>query len=82
MNTDIQTFIEAVVDHMKHDCTAFGIDGITDTPRGDREDDYMDTAPYDHTYVYQTSGPGEDEYYGNQYFPIGDGKYLSLWYHI
>lgn len=80
MEADLQKFIESVVDQMQ-DSTAFGISGITDQPEGDRQDEYMDTAPFDHTYVNQSNGLGEDEYYGTMYFPIGGGKYLGIWYH-
>jgi hypothetical protein len=73
-------YLEIIISEM-NDCGHWGISGIVDKAVGIRQEDHpIDDCPFDHTYVDQNQGPVEDSFYGDEYFPLEDGRYLKVWF--
>ena len=75
-------YLAAIIEEMNDACGSWGIKGIVDKPLGDRQGEYIGNCPFDHTFIYQQGGMCEDDYWGSQYFPIDDDKYLEVWFAI
>ena len=78
-NTFNLEYFKAMVSEMNDYPTLWYVEGIVDQPVGDRQDEYTDDCPFDHTFIDQRSD-GEDSYSGAQYFPIDDGQYIKVWF--
>lgn len=78
---EIKEAIPAVRDILDPDSSNWG---IVDVVHGDNVEgelrEYASGSVFDHEYVDQHNGPGEDEVYGDAYFHIGGNMYLKAFY--
>tara|TARA_B100000683_G_C12305862_1_gene480177 strand:- start:67 stop:309 length:243 start_codon:yes stop_codon:yes gene_type:complete len=77
---EIKEAIKAVRNILNPDSSNWGIEDVvfSDEVTGDKQPSCEDV--FDHEYIDQHSGPGEDEIYGVAYFPVGDGTYIKAFY--
>lgn len=78
MVADLERLLHEIGEYLSEDCIAVYFPKIVDKPKGVRQS--SDLELFDHEYVDQHSGIGEDDYYGTMYFPLPSGKYLSVDY--
>lgn len=71
----IQQFIQKMIS-VNNDSCVWQIQGIVDTPGGDRQPDLF----FDDIWVEQHQS-GDDSYYGNIWYPLPCGtKWVQTWY--
>lgn len=69
-------YIVAIGEYLSKDCKFMEFPEIVNTPKGTRQT--SDSLLWDHEYVDQSCGISGDDYHGTMYFPLPDGKYLSV----
>lgn len=73
----IQQFLNKILLSNK-DSSIWQIQGIVDTPGGDRQSDLF----FDNIWVKQYQS-GDDSYYGNVWYPLPCGtKWIQIWYNM
>lgn len=72
---DYETILNKIIDNAKEDGMNILFPKIVDAPKGKKQDSEIDI--FDHEYVSQKCC---DDYYGEVYYPIGNGKYLEVSY--
>jgi hypothetical protein len=69
-------YLMAIGEYMANDCKFMGFPKIVDAPKGTRQ--ASDSLIWDYEYVDQSCGISGDDYHGTMYFPLPNGKYLSV----
>jgi hypothetical protein len=72
---DFETILNKIIDNAKEDGMNILFPKIVDTPKGKKQDSEIDI--FDHEYV---SLKCCNDYYGEVYYPLSNGKYLEVSY--
>lgn len=75
---DYGTIFSKIIDNAKEDGMNIFFPRIVDFPKGTKQDSDIDI--FDHEYVSQKTGTCCDDYYGEVYYPLSNGKYLEVSY--
>lgn len=73
---DYEVMFNKIIENAKEDGMQIYFPKIVTIPKGNKQDSEIDI--FDHEYVNQKTGCCGDDYYGEIYYPIGNGKYLEV----
>jgi hypothetical protein len=77
---DFEIVFNKIIEDAKEQGMQIFFPRIVSVPKGSKQESEIDI--FDHEYVNQQAGYYGDDFYGEIYYPIGDGKYLEVGFSI